>query len=293
MLGTDLAQRFLQSFDVIGAGRGKNSSPDIPYEQLDLIRRDEVEKLLLRHRPDVVFHCAAMTDVDRCERSPAEAMTNNVGVTENIARACEKTKSFLVFFSTDYVFDGKKKGEYLESDSPAPQSKYGKSKYLAEKCLAESQSAFVIFRACWLYGRQGKSFPRTIMSRSEDTEKFQIVSDQVGRPTYTKDIASSLYDLFRKDQQQLTRYSGEIFHIANQGSCSWADFAREVFRLAGKNNVSVEEISSETSNRPAARPANSVMSLKKAEEKLGLRLRNWKEAVREFVPVLMKEMAEA
>lgn len=289
MLGTDLSQQLSAKFDVLGIDRRAASHSKIPCHLVDLRSAGAVEDFFRKEKPDVVFHCAAMTDVDACESQHETAVADNVEATKNLYRACKQNGTFLIFISTDYVFDGKKQGEYLETDSPNPSSFYGKTKYEAERFLQKEKGLFMIVRTCWLYGLRGRSFPKAILAKAAETETLQVVSDQIGHPTYTQDLAKAFYQILQKGPETLKRYAGEVFHIANQGSCSWADFAREILSVASKKNVSVKEITSAQLNRPAPRPANSVLSLMKAEQQLEIKLRPWQDAIHEFIPLLLQE----
>ena len=155
--------------------------------------------------------------------------------------------------------------------------------------MRSQRSGFVIFRTCWLYGVYGRSFPKSILSKAKTASELEVVGDQIGRPTYTHDIAEVFYQLLSRNADLLLRQEGEIFHLANHGMCSRADFAREVLRVASKEHVKVKSISSREVVRPAVRPKNSVLSLKKAEDELSVCLRDWRASVSEFVPLVDPE----
>ena len=286
MLGSDLAEKFQSAFPTVGIGRSVHPHLTIPYSLCDLTKKELTQQLIQREKPQIVFHAAAMTDVDRCQQRRYDALQNNLEATKNVTDACNRAGALLVFFSTDYVYDGEKQGEYLEDDPPNPRSVYGETKYLAERYIEQRSNRYVIFRTCWLFGFNGRSFPRTIWERAPKQPAFQVVSDQVGRPTYTRDIASALFDLFKKDSTTLEKVSGQIFHLANEGSVSWADFARFILQFTPFEKVPVESISSEQLSRTAPRPLNSVLSLNKLHATFGMTLRPWKEAAAEFLQEL-------
>ncbi len=283
MLGTDLASLLSQKFNVSGVGRSPAPHLSIPYQQLDLAERQAVFDFWQIHKPELVFHAAAMTDVDGCETRPHEAMRNNSEATKNVTDACNRFGGKLIFFSTDYVFDGQKKGEYVEEDTIQPLNIYGETKALAEKYIRENSKQYAIFRISWLYGLRGKSFPRTMLERGATQKQFQVVSDQIGRPTYTRDIAKAFLDILSSNKDLFGQSAGEVYHLTNQGQASWADFASFILTAAYDGGITVTRITSQEFSRPAKRPKNSLLSIKKAQEKLGLSLRPWREAVVQFM----------
>lgn len=284
MLGSDLACELQPRFATVGMDRRPVDHLPIYCHVGDLVERAAVEEVVGKERPNLIFHAAAMTDVDGCQLRRDEAMEGNVTVTQNVVDQANRAGATVIFFSTDYVFDGTKAGEYEESDVPHPLSIYGESKYLAEQYIQRHAKRYVILRTSWLYGYWGKSFPRTILERAPKTPVFSVVSDQIGRPTYTKDMARGLVSLLARQEKIFEEVSGEIFNFAGGGrGVSWADFARGILKAAGYDQVEVREISSDQLDRPAPRPRNSVFALKKIESRLGLQLRSWDEAIPEFI----------
>ena len=283
MLGSDLAAALHDSFQVSGAGRRSAPHLNIPYHQCDLLKTGAVQEIFKKEEPEVVFHCAAMTQVDGCEKDRAQALALNLEMTEKVIEACNAVGAFLIFFSTDYVFDGKKHGEYRENDPVQPLNVYGETKALAENAIREKAKQYAIFRVSWLYGIHGPSFPRTILERAQQQKEFNIVSDQIGRPTFTRNLAETFCQMLMQQKPILNRIDHQIFHLANAGQTSWADFARFLLKHAGLESVMVYSISSDQLDRPAKRPANSVLSLEKAESSLHLALKPWPEAALEFI----------
>jgi dTDP-4-dehydrorhamnose reductase len=203
-------------------------------------------------RPDWVVHAAAATDVDDCEREPERAMAVNGEGTRRVAEGCRRAGAGLVYLSTDYVFDGGKGAPYTEGDSPAPLNAYGRSKLEGERAVQSVTARWVIVRTAWLYGTHGKNFVKTILGKVEAGGPLRVVDDQVGSPTYAADLARAVALLVSR------RLTG-VFHVTNSGSCSWYEFTREILRLAGADVKRVSRISSEELNRPARRPAFSVL----------------------------------
>ncbi len=281
MLGHDLIDA-LKPYDLSGVGLGEGSGLGIPYETADLSEQALVDQCWDRIRPELVFHLAAFTNVDLCETERDLASLANTKAVECVARASKRHQAPVVFFSTDFIFDGFQEREYVESDTPNPLSYYGATKRDAEAALKACGGPYVTFRICWLYGARGRSFPASILAQAEKGAPLKVVADQVGRPTYTRDVCNALSRLLSADEKIFHRVAGETFHLANDGTASWADFADETLRLAGYS-VKVERITAAQLNRPAKRPAHAVLSLVKTQKILGLRLRPWQAALADFI----------
>jgi dTDP-4-dehydrorhamnose reductase len=264
MLGTDLLKEW-QSDELIPAGSA----------EADIGNFVEVERLVSRVRPDWIVLSAAYTDVDGCERNPELAFAVNGTGVENVARAAQSIAARIFLVSTDYVFDGASHRPYETSDPIAPINVYGASKAAGEAALRNSSSAWCIGRTSWLFGVHGPSFPQKILQAAQTRPDLSVVNDQVGSPTYTRDLACAIRDLVRKDARGIT-------HITNEGTCSWFDFAREILLQSGRQSVPVLPITTDQSARPARRPNYSVLSPSSLHS-YGLRLRPWQQALRAFL----------
>ena len=264
MLGTDLLSEW-QSDELIPAGSA----------EADLRNFDQVEKLVLKVRPKWIVLCAAYTDVDGCERNPELAFAVNATGVENVARAAQSVAARVFLVSTDYVFDGMGNRPYEIDDPVAPINVYGAAKAAGEAALRQYHSAWCIGRTSWLFGIHGPSFPEKILSAAETRPQLSVVNDQIGSPTYTRDLACAIRDLVRKDARGIT-------HITNEGICSWYDFAREILSLSGQKNIAVLPITTDQSARPARRPNYSVLSAASLHA-YNLRLRPWQQALRAFL----------
>ncbi|HOE69009.1 MAG TPA: dTDP-4-dehydrorhamnose reductase [Candidatus Omnitrophota bacterium] len=295
MLGTDLVRALENDFEIIGLDKKPAPHLERPLEICDLLQERKLREVFMSRNPGLVIHCAALTDVDYCEDHAEEAVAQNVEATRNIVTICNDLGIPLVFFSTDYVFDGKKKGEYLESDPANPVSVYGRTKKDAEDHILANAKSAVIFRITWLYGVFGRSFPRAILRQIAETTKLTVVADQIGRPTYTKDIAQALKVLLSSRRDKVFAPGARIYHLTNTGQVTWADFARFILERVGRDDVTVEDMTSDKLNRPAPRPANSLLNLEKSERELGVILRPWQDAVAEFLVELeeVRKAAEA
>jgi dTDP-4-dehydrorhamnose reductase len=204
-------------------------------------------------RPDWVVHAAAATDVDGCERDAAWAFAVNGEGTRRVAEGCRRAGAGLVYVSTDYIFDGRKSTPYLEADPPAPLNVYGRSKLAGEEATRALAPRWAIVRTAWLYGVQGKNFVRTILERANAGQPLRVVDDQVGSPTYAADLAGGIALLLAAGHTGL-------FHVTNGGACSWFAFAREIVRLAGFDPGTVAPMTTGELDRPARRPARSVLA---------------------------------
>lgn len=211
---------------------------------------------------DLVLHAAAWTDVDGAEDDPQGAAAVNVGGTQNVA----ELGAPLVHFSTDYVFDGEKRTPYLESDSPAPRSVYGRTKLLAE--AAAGPEAWIV-RSAWLFGATGHNFVRTMLRLGAERDEVAVVDDQRGSPTYVGHLAASVRELIELPYGR--------YHVAAGGDCTWADLAEAIFAEAGID-CRVRRISTAELGRPAPRPAYSVL---RSEQPGAPVLPHWRDGLRE------------
>jgi len=245
MLGQDLAAAAKSAgHDVLALSRA----------ELDISDRAAVEHALNAGRADVVFNCAAWTDVDGAESSPAQALAVNGTGAGNVARAAAAVGAWTIHVSSDYVFDGTKGSPYVESDAVGPLSSYGRSKLAGEREVAtEAPERHTIVRSSWLFGAGGPCFPATILRLATDRDELKVVEDQIGCPTFTGHLAQALLDLAARQSPP-----AGILHVAGGGICSWYEFAREIVAVAG---VSCEVRTCTTAEmpRPATRPAYSVL----------------------------------
>ncbi|WP_147942658.1 MULTISPECIES: dTDP-4-dehydrorhamnose reductase [Microbispora] len=267
MLGTDLMDA-LAVEDAFGFGR-----------DLDVTDGRAVEDTLDDLAPDVVVNCAAWTDVDGAETRPEEAMEVNGRAVEGLALACAKRGVRLIHISTDYVFDGAGREPYGEDDVPLrPVNAYGWSKLAGERAALEH--GHTVVRTAWLYGARGRSFPATIIRLAAERETVQVVTDQVGQPTWSADLAARLVELGRSGAP------GGVYHGTNAGRTTWYAFAREIFTLLGADPGRVVPTSSAAFARPAPRPAWSVLGHGRWAEAGLPPMRHWREALRAAWPYL-------
>ena len=253
----------------------KNEIFALNREKLDICDIDKVNNCILSINPDIVINCAAFTKVDLCEDEVELAYKVNSIGPKNLAIYCEKVNAKLVHISTDYVFDGNKK-IYREDDITNPQSVYGKSKLLGEQYVQSFCSKYFIIRTAWLYG-DGNNFVKTMLNLSESNNEINVVNDQIGTPTSTKDLAEVILKLIHTENYGL-------YHGTNKGSCSWYEFAKKIFEI--KNiDIKVNPISSNEYSSKVKRPQYSVL------DNFLLRtinlddFREWEEALSEYLNI--------
>ncbi len=238
----------------------------------------KAREVITAYSPDVVVHCAAWTAVDRAEDEKDACEAVNAGGTRNIAEICRDLDAKLIYISTDYVFPGTGTEPWMPNGEKAPCNAYGASKLHGEEAVQELLTKYFIVRISWVFGINGKNFIRTMLKLSENHDRLTVVDDQVGSPTYTKDLAVLLADMAAS-----TKYG--VYHATNEGYCSWAELAAETFRQAGKATV-VEPVPSSAYPTKAVRPKNSRMS-KACLDAAGFhRLPAWQDAVDRYLQEL-------
>ena len=267
MLGHDLVATFVDA-DLDARTR----------EELDITDAEAVARAV--EGVDVVINAAAYTKVDDAETEGELAFAINADGPRNLASACKAHGARFIHVSTDYVFDGNATTPYPEDTPRNPASVYGKSKASGEEAIeSEHPDGSIIIRTAWLYGQHGPNFPRTMLRLAQSHDTVTVVTDQVGQPTWTKDLAGWIRSLVDSDNQ-----SG-VFHGTNSGQTSWFEFAREVYRLGGLDAERIQPTTSDEFPRPAPRPAWSVLG-HDAWGKAGLpEPRDWREALTEAFPI--------
>ena len=278
MLGVDLCQELSGDYEIYGIDNRKAAAQR--YFKCDITDKASVSGVFLKIKPEIVIHAAAWTDVDGCELDKKKAYKINSEGTENIASACKDSGAVLIYISTDFVFDGKKKAPYKETDKPGPLSVYADSKLKGEEAIKNTLKDYFILRTAWLYGKNGNNFVDTIIEKAKREKELKVVDDQVGSPTYSKDLAKAMRVLLSKIMRQGQGYG--IYHITNSGSVSWYEYARTILKLCG-SQTRVVPITSAELGRPAGRPAMSVLDNSRFNEFTGYKMRNWKEALKEYI----------
>lgn len=241
----------------------------------DMTDQKQVEEYMKKCNPKAVIHCAAYTGVDKAEDEMELCYKTNVQATENIAKICRKLNIKMMYISTDYVFPGTGENAYEINDRVEPLGVYGKTKLEGENKVKELLNKYFIVRISWVFGRNGNNFVKTMLKIGKDKDMVNVVSDQIGSPTYTSDLAVLLCDMI-----QTEKYG--TYHATNEGYCSWAEFAEEIFKIAGYN-TKVNHITTEEYPTRAIRPKNSRLSKKSLVENGFTRLPSWKVALGDYI----------
>ena len=247
-------------------------------DNLDITDKDAVTNTILDYRPDAVIHCAAYTAVDKAEDEPELCRKINEDGTRYIAEACEQAGAKMLYISTDYVFPGTGEHFYKPSDPTDAISVYGKTKLAGEKAVTETLERYFIVRISWVFGQHGNNFVKTMLRLGKERDSLNVVCDQIGSPTYTADLAPLLCDMAATE-----KYG--IYHATNEGICSWAEFAEEIFKQAGLQ-TKVNPIPTSEYPTKATRPLNSRLD-KSSLTKLGFSLLpHWKEALKAWASTI-------
>lgn len=259
------------------AGNSELELVNTDVAELDITNVDEVLKLAREVKPYAIINCAAHTAVDACETDGDNAYRINAIGPRNLSIAATETGAKLIHISTDYVFDGKGTRPYLEFDAPNPQGMYGRTKLAGENMVKDFADRYFILRTAWLYG-DGKNFVKTMLRLSETNDTVKVVNDQFGSPTSTKELAGAIACLLFTENYGL-------FHATCEGSCDWSEFAREIFRLAGRD-TQVVGITTEEYNAPAPRPAYSILENYMLKLTTDYSFADWHDAIAEYVKEL-------
>lgn len=242
--------------------------------ELDITRVDEVMNFVADQKPEIIVNCAAYTAVDKAESDWDLAYKINAIGPRNLSIAATQNKAKLVHVSTDYVFDGNADKPYTEFDAPNPQGAYGKTKLEGEKMVQQFSDRFFIFRTAWLYG-DGKNFVKTMLRLSEDHDEVKVVYDQVGSPTSATELANAIVS------QMFTDNYG-LFHATCEGDTNWADFTKEIFRLANKS-TRVIPITAAEYGAAAPRPAYSILDNYMLRLTSDYRFSDWHDAIEQYI----------
>lgn len=265
--------------------RGYTNVLGIDIEDLDLTKKAEIDAFFEKNQAKFIFHNAAFTAVDKAESMPDLVYEINSYAVKNLAETAKKLNAGFMYISTDYVFEGTGKNFYNEDDKKNPVNIYGKSKSLGEDFVVETLENYFILRISWVFGKNGKNFIRTMVNLGEKLDEISVVDDQIGSPTYTLDLADRMIDFMESD-----KYG--IYHVTNEGLCSWYEFAKYIFEVVGNKKIVVKPISTkdyQAKYPQAYRPLNSRLSKKKLTLAGFLPLRPRKEAVKYYIENEMED----
>lgn len=248
----------------------------VDVEEMDITDAQAVDRVITDAKVDAVIHCAAYTAVDAAEDNVEICRRVNADGTEYIAKVCKKLDIKMIYISTDYVFDGEGERPWEPDDERHPLNVYGQTKYEGELAVEQNLEKYFIVRIAWVFGVSGKNFIKTMLRLGEERGAVSVVNDQIGSPTYTEDLAVLLVDMV-----QTEKYGR--YHATNEGLCSWYEFACEIFRQAGMDQVKVTPVDSNAFPAKAKRPHNSRMSKEKLEANGFHRLPAWQDALGRYL----------
>lgn len=240
-------------------------------KELDITNAEKTMAYITKLKPTVIYHCAAYTAVDKAEDEGKELDEKiNVEGTRNVALAAKSVDATLVYISTDYVFDGTKKDEmYKTDDQTNPQNEYGRTKLLGEQIVQEIMDKYYIIRTSWVFGQYGHNFVFTMQKLAETRDQLTVVDDQFGRPTWTRTLAEFMVFVIKE------KVAYGIYHLSNDNSCNWYEFAREILK---DTEVEILPVDSSKFPQKAIRPKYSVMDLSKTKA-LGFDIPTWEKAL--------------
>lgn len=269
-------------FDVVNElkQRGYNDICSPARSELDITNKEKTLEAILSYKPDIIIHCAAYTAVDKAEEERELCYDINVNGTKYLVEGAKKIGAKFIYISTDYVFDGTKDGIYTENDKTCPVNYYGETKLLGEELVKEYNKGIIV-RISWVFGINGGNFIKTMLRLAETRDEVSVVSDQVGSPTYTKDLARVLVDMALSDK------SG-VYHATNMEYCSWYELAKYIFEVNGID-IKVNQVMTKDYKTVARRPLNSKMSKDKLVKDGFKAMPSWKDAVKRYVDELKKE----
>ena len=248
-------------------------------DELDITDPLKVDAFFKSNQPRAVINCAAYTSVDKAESDETKAHLINAAAVENLSRSAAKTGALIVHISTDYVFDGIAHLPYNETDATSPQSAYGRTKLAGEEAVLQFATKGIIFRTSWLYSAFGNNFVKTMIKYGKERDELKVVFDQVGTPTYARDLAKAILDII---PLALQKQGTELFHYSNEGVASWYDFAQTVMAVCGIN-CEIKPILTREYPLPAQRPCFSVLNKSKIKETYKIRIPYWSDSVKHCI----------
>jgi dTDP-4-dehydrorhamnose reductase len=255
-------------------------------QELDLTNIDAARSVVRASRPDVIVNASAYTEVDRAEQEPAVAQSVNGDLPGALGEEAQRLGAGVIHFSTDFVFDGEKATPYVETDATHPLGEYARSKLAGEKALLETGAPAIVFRTAWVYSLRRKSFVTTMLRLARERELLKVVTDQIGSPTYCRDLALAVDGLLRRMGERAVAAIGDargVYHLAGGGSVSRYDFTRAILELdpkKGEQKVkSVVPIRTEDFPLPARRPLATPLDCTKARTRFGVALPDWRDAL--------------
>ena len=268
-------------YDVVQEGESRGLEMfGTDVDNMDITDAGQVKRVIGGYKPDAVIHCAAYTEVDAAEDNQELCRKINVDGTRNIAEVCKDIGIPIMYFSTDYIFDGQGENFWKEDDPKKPLNVYGQTKYESELVVQELIEKYFILRISWVFGVNGNNFIKTMLRVGPQCGEVGVVADQIGSPTYTYDLAKLVIDMIQTD-----KYG--IYHVTNEGICSWYEFACEIFKQAGLD-VKVNPLTTAEYPAKAARPFNSRMSKDKLINAGFKMLPSWQDGLKRYLNLILE-----
>lgn len=250
--------------------------------ELDITNAEAIDKFVNSNNIDIIINCAAYTAVDKAESNKELCQVLNADAPAYLAKAISKRNGWMIQVSTDYVFDGTKNTPYVETDSPCPNSVYGSTKLDGEKAVEQACKNTMIIRTAWLYSSFGNNFVKTMMRLGKEKDELNVIFDQIGTPTYARDLAIAIMTAVEKG------IVPGIYHFSNEGVISWYDFTKAIHRLSGITSCHVRPIHTEEYPTAATRPHYSVLDKTKIKKTYGIEIPYWEDSLAECINILNK-----
>ena len=250
--------------------------------ELDITNAEAIDKFVSSNNIDIIINCAAYTAVDKAESNKELCQVLNADAPAYLAKAISKRNGWMIQVSTDYVFDGTKNTPYVETDSPCPNSVYGSTKLDGEKAVEQACKNTMIIRTAWLYSSFGNNFVKTMMRLGKEKDELNVIFDQIGTPTYARDLAIAIMTAVEKG------IVPGIYHFSNEGVISWDDFTKAIHRLSGITSCHVRPIHTEEYPTAATRPHYSVLDKTKIKKTYGIEIPYWEDSLAECINILNK-----
>ncbi len=280
---------------IVNTGNGKNNYQQdnefifVGREELDLSKKESIASYFDNNNFDVIINCAAYTAVDKAEEEQELVNQVNHLAVSQLAQIAKNQKAKLIQISTDYVFDGESDKPYTETDKTNPINVYGKTKLAGEKALQEIMpNDAIIIRTSWVYSEYGNNFVKTMLRLGKERDEINVVSDQIGSPTYATDLAGVILEIIKNKEFREEGQATQIYHYPNEGEISWYEFAKEIFKIA-KIDCKVNPITTQQYPTPAQRPKNTLMSKDKIAETFSVGISDWKESLNTCITILKEQ----
>jgi len=258
-------------------------------EELDLSGADNIISYFNQNNFDIIVNCAAHTAVDKAEEEAVLANQINHLAVEQLAQIAKTQQAKLIHVSTDYVFDGESDKPYAETDETNPINVYGKTKLAGEKALQEIMPTnAIIIRTSWVYSEYGNNFVKTMLRLGKERDELNVVSDQIGSPTYATDLANAILDTMQNKAFKEVGQETQVYHYSNMGEISWYEFAKEIFELSGIQ-CSVSPITTEQYPTPAKRPKNTLMNKDKISHRFDIDILDWRKSLESCITILKEQ----